>query len=143
MGRHELAFRWWRKAADLGDGDALLEVGYCYHHGIGTRQDLGAAAKAYDAAIHSQAITEYGQEEALYHCAILLLQSDGSRPSSAKASELLREATEDGDFPQAAALSSAIKSGERMQACNCRRGLTRSFGGSKYCQVHQGVHEAA
>jgi hypothetical protein len=137
MGRHQLAFRWWKKSAEVGDGDAFLEVGYCYHHGIGTRRDLRAAAKAYDAAIHSQAITEYGQEEAMYHRAVLLLHSGGSRPSRAKALELLQQASEDGDYPQAAALSASIKSGKSMQTCDCRRGLKRSLGGSKYCQVHR------
>jgi TPR repeat protein len=143
MGRHQLAFRWWKKAAELGNGDAFLEVGYCYHHGIGTRRDPRAAARAYDAAIHSQSITEYGQEEAMYHRAILLLNSGGSPLSRAKALELLREASADGDYPQAVALSSSIKSGKAMQTCDCRRGLKRSIGGSKYCQVHRDTRTKA
>jgi TPR repeat protein len=111
IGRQRLAFRWWKKAADLGDGDAWLEVGYCYHYGIGTRRDLGAAAKAYDAAVRSQATTVYGMQEAMYHRAVLLLQNDGSRWSRANASKLLRQASKDGDYPQAEALFSSIKSG--------------------------------
>jgi TPR repeat protein len=137
IGRPRLAFRWWKKAADLGDGDAWLEVGYCYHHGIGTRRDLGAAAKAYDTAIRGQAITDYGLEEAMYHRAVLLLQSDGSRWSRANASKLLRQASEDGDYSQARALFTSIKSGERVQPCCCRRGLKRSLGGSAYCRLHR------
>jgi TPR repeat protein len=137
MGRQRLAFRWWKIAADLGDGGAWLEVGYCCHHGIGTRRDLGAAANAYDAAIRSQVITDYGLEEAMYHRAVLLLQSDGSRWSRAKASKLLRQASGDGDYPEAGALFSSIKSGERVQPCCCRRGLKRSLGGSAYCRLHR------
>src|SRR4051812_22853116 len=38
LGRHRLAFGWWRKGAARGDGDALLEVGYCYQHGLGVRR---------------------------------------------------------------------------------------------------------
>ncbi len=137
MGCHQLAFRWWKKAADLGDGGATLEVGYCYHHGIGTRQDIRAAVKAYDAAIRSRTITQHDQEEAMYHRAILLLQGNHSRNSRAEALELLRKAREDGDYPQAAAVLLSLESGDEMKLCECRRSLMPSLGGTKYCQLHR------
>ncbi len=37
------AFRWFQKAADLGDGEAMTAVGYCYLNGEGVEQDEDAA----------------------------------------------------------------------------------------------------
>jgi len=137
MGRQRLAFLWWKKAAYLGGGDAWLEVGYCYHHGIGTRRNLKAAAEAYDSAIRSQAIVQYGLEEAMYHRAVLVLQSKSSRWARANASKLLRQASKDDDYPQATALLSTIGSMLPVQTCCCRRFLRRSLGGSAHCPLHR------
>jgi TPR repeat protein len=137
LGRRVLAFRWWKKAAALGDGDAWLEVGYCLHHGIGTRKNADAASAAYDSAIRSQYITKYGMEEAQYHRALLLIFKDGSKPALKLAQELLKEASKDGDYDQAEILLKSLPSRAGLEPCQCRRGLKRSLGGSKYCRLHR------
>jgi TPR repeat protein len=137
LGRRVFAFRWWKKAAELGDGDAWLEVGYCYHHGIGAQRNLQSAAIAYDAAILSSHITAYGREEAMYHRAILLIQTVISRKSRTLALRLLRQANADNDYRQAEKLIMLLKSGEVLHLCFCRRGLKPSLGGSACCLIHR------
>jgi len=65
--------------------------------------DSAAAELAYRAAIKSNYISDYGREEAMYLLAVLLTQS---RPRGwrREASTLLRRASADGDYPQAASL---------------------------------------
>ena len=41
-----LAARWYQRAAEHGDGDALTDWGYCLQHGVGIRKDEGAAEQA-------------------------------------------------------------------------------------------------
>src|SRR3954471_3481475 len=86
-----LAARWYRKASERADGDALTDWGYCLQHGIGVQKDEEGAERAYRAAIGSKWITEYCREEAMYHLAVLLLgrRSASSRRAAAK---LLRAA---------------------------------------------------
>ena len=38
-----LAARWYQRAAESGDGDALTDWGYCLQHGVGIRKDTTAA----------------------------------------------------------------------------------------------------
>src|ERR1017187_3741352 len=68
-----LAARWYRRASEHRDGDALTEWGYCLQHGVGIRRDDRAAERAYRAAIRSKWITDYCREEAMYHLTVLLL----------------------------------------------------------------------
>jgi hypothetical protein len=136
LGKTRLAFRWFKKAADLGDGDALLEVGYCHQHGAGVRKDLRSAEQAYRAAIESRDITPFGREEAMYHLAVLLLS--GHRHASRKeAKTLLRRANADDDYLQARELLGWLQSSEVGPICACRRGLRRRLARLK-CAVHRG-----
>jgi TPR repeat protein len=136
-GNRKRAFEWWRRAAGKWDGDAFLEVGYCYQYGIGVRRDQKAACLAYRAAIRSQWITEYAREEALYHLAIAYLDRGVGQRARRSAISLLREAAADGDYPQAAGLLSRLEDGEPLGVlCRCRRGLRRSLGGQAQCPVH-------
>ena len=41
-----LAARWYRKASEQCNGDALTEWGYCLQHGVGVRKDYKAAERA-------------------------------------------------------------------------------------------------
>lgn len=51
-----LAFRWWKRAAEMGDGDGAVDVGYCYQYGIGTRPSIGLACRMYERALASEAL---------------------------------------------------------------------------------------
>jgi TPR repeat protein len=129
-----LSARWYRKASEHGDGDAFTEWGYCLQHGIGIQKDEMAAERAYRSAIGSEWITDYSREEAMYHLAVLLL---GRRsPSSGRAaSQLLRDANVDGDYPQAEALSRKIELRDIKGVCICRRHLRPRLA-RRHCPLH-------
>ena len=129
-----LAARWYKRAAEHGDGDALTEWGYCLQHGVGTLKDEMAAERAYRAAIASKWITDYAREEAMYHLAVLLL-SRQSAHSRRAASELLRVASADGGYPQAEALLQVVKSADGQVLCVCRRHLRPRLA-RRHCPLH-------
>jgi TPR repeat protein len=129
-----LAARWYKRASEHADGDALTEWGYCLQHGVGVRKDGRAAGRAYRAAIRSEWITDYCREEAMYHLAVLLLGrlSASSRRAAAR---LLRVASADGDYPQAEGLLRIVKSADVREACVCRRHL-RARLARRHCPIH-------
>jgi TPR repeat protein len=88
-----LAAKWYRRASEHRDGDALTEWGYCLQHGVGIRRHDRAAERAYRAAIRRAA------------------------------ARLLRIASADGDYPQAEALLSIARSADIGDICVCRRHL--------------------
>lgn len=135
LGKDRLAARWFRRAAEHGDGDALTDWGYCLQHGGGIRKEERAAELAYRSAIASKRITDYAREEAMYHLAILLLKrrlASGQRV----AASLLRRANADGDYPQAQTLLGIMGSADIKNVCLCRRHLRPSLG-RKCCPLHR------
>jgi hypothetical protein len=134
LGNFRLTFRWFKKAADIGDGDALAEVGYCFQYGLGTQRDARMAGRAYRAAIASRHITQFAREEAMYHLAVLLLSS-GSSSARHAARVLLRRANLDRDYREAAVLVQSVRSGDVRRICACRRGLMRRLATMK-CPLH-------
>jgi hypothetical protein len=138
LGQFKLAARWYGSASEHGDGDALVDWGYCLQHGVGISRDTRAAEQAYRAAIDSEAITDYSREEAMYHLAVLLL-SNRSAPSRRAAAKLLHVASADGDYPQAEVLLQAMKSADVGAVCVCRRHLRPRLA-RRHCPVH-GSHK--
>jgi len=137
-----LAARWYRRASERRDGDALTEWGYCLQHGVGVRKDRTAAERAYRAAIESKWITDYCREEAMYHLAVLFL---GKRSASSHraAARLLRAASADGDYPEAEALLKLMKSANVHAVCVCRRHLRPRLA-QRHCPLHgphRGQHD--
>lgn len=135
--RPRLAFRWWLRAAALGEyGDDQLELGYCLQHGVGVRRDRAAARRAYELALRTPDTHPYDIEEARYHLATLLLET---RPKSRdRVVQLLRAANVDGDYPQASELLEQLSSTSiPATVCHCRRFLSRSLGGSAQCALHR------
>ena len=103
MGNYRRAVVWWRKAAAAGDGDAWVDLGYCLQYGIGVRPSASEARRAFERALRAESITEYGQEEARYHLALLHLDTKGTGGAKSAAA-LLADASHDGDYVEAAAL---------------------------------------
>jgi uncharacterized protein len=62
--KYRLMFQWFWRAADAGDGDALLELGKCYLNGVGVRKSDQDALRCLAFAISSDWITEASREEA-------------------------------------------------------------------------------
>lgn len=63
-GDYRAMFKWFRRAADNGDGSASLEMAKCHLDGLGTPRDPVAALQCLAAAIRSDYISEDEQEEA-------------------------------------------------------------------------------
>jgi TPR repeat protein len=134
IGKYRLAFAWWQKGAAQGDGDDLLDIAYCYHHGMGVRRNVGEALLAYEKTIASENTAAYSREEAMYHLAILLIMQ-GTRQSMKRACALLTMANKDGDYPQADMVSKQLQTNVLQNICVCRRGLRRELATIK-CKLH-------
>jgi TPR repeat protein len=134
--RHErefrLAFQWWKRAADLGDGDGAVDAGYCYQYGIGTRPSSRRARRMYERALASKLVSARGREEAMYYLALVHL--DGGRPRLAR--PLLVRASADGDFPEAEALLAEIRSRKTAVPCRCRLDIVKTLPGHAPCPRH-------
>lgn len=136
LGNTRQQFRWYKRAAELRDAEAMLEVGYCYQFGVGVRRDENKAEESYRSAIaETKYITQSSRGEAMYFLAVLLLQT---RPSAGRREilNLLRRANLDRDYPQAADLSGAVRRNEDRTVCVCRRDLMRRIA-TRSCSIHR------
>jgi TPR repeat protein len=61
--QHRLMFQWFLRAANAGDGDALVELAKCYLGGVGVRKSSRDALRCLASAIASDCITEASREE--------------------------------------------------------------------------------
>ena len=135
LGCRRLAFVWWVRGAAAGDGEDLLEVAYCFQHGLGVRRNTGSAESSYLSAIRADSICAYSREEAMYHLATLLL-GKGRVAGRRRAISLLKRAAADRDYSQADVLLSALRAGTSTSICCCRRGLARRLR-IVCCPVHR------
>ncbi len=128
-----LSARWYKKAAGAGDGNAMVDWGYCLQHGVGVKKDELAAESMYRSAITSRLITDYSREEARYNLAVLLLGKP--TPARREVRRLLRDASADGDYPEAEALLRSFNTFNPMTTCICRRYLRPRLA-KRHCPVH-------
>ena len=98
---HRRAFVWYRKAADAGDGDALVEVAVRYLRGRGVRRDPSEGVALLRRAIRSSRITESGRDDAKYQLGLCYLRGIGVKMSVARARHWLTDANRAGDHPAA------------------------------------------
>lgn len=127
-----LAHRWFLRATKMGDGDAAMDAGYDYLHGIGVRRDLPSARRMLRLAVRSNRITQYGREEALYHLAIA--EIDRGRPD--RAIPLLQQVNRDNDYSEAASLLAQIRAKADLNPCWCRRHVSKHLPGHAKCPKH-------
>jgi TPR repeat protein len=127
-----LAFQWWKRAADMHDGDAAVDVGYCYQYGIGTRKNAANAKRMFRRAIASRDVSQYGREEALYHLAVQFID-EGKRQL---AFPVLKRATADDDFPEAASVLNQLKTKSVYAPCRCKRSINKRLRGHTKCSLH-------
>jgi TPR repeat protein len=131
-GKAKLAFQWWKRSAEMNDGDAAVDVGYCYQYGIGTRRDTVRAKRMFRRAVASKDISQYGREEAMYHLALQLID-EGRNPL---AIPLLRSASADDDFPEARAVLRQMQAKLPLNPCRCRRLSNKKMRGHAKCSLH-------
>jgi TPR repeat protein len=127
------AFRWYRRAAALKDGDAMVDVAYCYQYGIGVRKNVLAAQRVYRSAMSSRDITAYGREEAMYGLAVSFVDTG----QNARAVPLLKAASADGDYTEAEAVLEQIRGKKAADACRRWRFLRKNLLGHATCGVHK------
>jgi TPR repeat protein len=141
LDNYRRAFFWWNKLANEGEGDAALDVGYCYQYGIGVRRNQLAAEAAYKKAIKSIqpcTISQWDREEAMYHYAVLLLDRGTDEPRyKQRAIALLNRANEDDDYPAASILLKQLKQNKALTICSCRRERWRNSKGQARCELHR------
>ena len=128
------AVAWWKKAMEAGVHEEAVEVGYCYQYGIGVRRNAGKAIACYRLAIRSRNIGEFWREAAMYHLAVLYL--DSRPPKRAQAVKLLERASIDQDYPEAMKLLAQLRKRQRLVPCRCRRDIVKSLPGTASCAVH-------
>lgn len=138
-GNQRLAFSWYEKAADAGDGDAHVALAYAYYYGLGTTKSLAHALRELDRAGRSNAITPFAEEEALYLRAVARLDR-GRRGDIVAATSLLRRAAADGDYPEADAVLTDIGRDRIPTPCRCRRHLAQAVKGQAQCRLHRSRH---
>jgi TPR repeat protein len=131
-GKATLAFQWWKRAADMRDGDAAVNVGYCYQYGIGTRKYAAIAKRMFRRAIASRDISQFGREEAMYHLAVQFID-EGKRQL---AFPLLKRATADNDFPEAASVLNQLATESDYLPCRCKRSINKELRGHTKCSLH-------
>lgn len=135
-GNQRLAFSWYEKAADAGDGDAHVALAYACYYGLGTTKSLARALRALDRADRSTDITPYSLEEALYLRAVMVLDR-GRSGDIVTVTALLRRAAAHGDYPEADAVLTDIGRGTLPTPCRCRRHLARTIKGQAQCPLHR------
>ena len=109
--KHALAFRWYQRAATMGDAGALLQVGLCQLFGLGTGRNLGIATTSLEAIERCDinSMSQRDREDAQYWLAIMrLLEGKRSLKSLEQARTLLEAANADDDHEQANALLNLI-----------------------------------
>lgn len=65
QGRRRTMFQWYKRAANIGDGSAHLNVAKCYLDGVGVRRSPQLALRHLAIAIDSEYISQEEQEEAV------------------------------------------------------------------------------
>ena len=86
------AFHWFNQAADMGIAEAQLQVGGCYHYGLGVSPNLSLAAKYY------QLSADHTNFAAMKSLGYLLMNGYGIEKNDEKAKYwLLRAANEGGN----------------------------------------------
>ena len=93
-GNHRRAFFWFVRASDMGDDDALFDVGWCYCTGHGVKRDYGKGIMHLNRAVTSDCITEYGRQKAMTLLGILYYNGMGLDASLSLAKQWLDRAVQ-------------------------------------------------
>lgn len=89
---HQLAVKWYRKAAEQGDIKGQCNLGFMYYNGYGIRQDYTKAAEWYRKA------AEQGDSDGQYNLGILYEYGQGVEQNAQTAISWYRKAIEQGHY---------------------------------------------
>ncbi len=102
---YEEAFKWFQKAANLGEPSAQFNVGMMYAAGTGVKQDLTEAAKWYRKS------AEQGKASAQLNLGMMYISGRGIRQNIEEGKKWLTKAAEQGDMTAKANLSWLVQQG--------------------------------
>ena len=111
MRKPSLAFRYFKRAVEMGSDDDLLDCALCYLTGYGVAQDFAHAAECLKRirALDSERVTRATHENSLYWSAVInLLGLTESKRSVTNARRMLEQANADDDHAQANELLNLI-----------------------------------
>ena len=100
--KYSEAVKWYRKAAEQGHALAQYNLGVCYVHGNGVREDVAEAFKWIKKS------AEQGFKEAQYCLGVCYANGDGVREDAAEAAKWYRRAAEQGDVRARKALEALM-----------------------------------
>jgi TPR repeat protein len=95
------AVKWFRKAAEASDGDALIQLGIHYYWGKGVRKDPRAAVHCFRTATKAKNISGVGRDDAFFFLGIAYHEGCGVRASMPSAMRFFKRANIDGDHAAA------------------------------------------
>ncbi len=103
------AFKWFRRAAGAGDGDALIQLGIHYYWGKGVRRNPRAAVRCFRAATKVKNISGVGRDDAFFFLGIAYLEGRGVQASIPNAKRFFKQANIDSDHAAADQLLSKLR----------------------------------
>ena len=104
------AIRWYKTAADNGDGHAAYHLGHIYQDGQIAEQDFSAALKWFEKA------ADLGNKYAWYSLGCLYCDGKGIRQNFSKAAEWFQKAVDSGNPQAAYELAKLYSSGNGVEA---------------------------
>ncbi len=108
-GNLRAAFQWFRRAADAGDGEALVQLGIHYYWGKGCSLNPRAAVHCFRAATNSKNISGSGKDDAFFFLGVSCQEGRGVPVSLPNARKFFKRANIDGDHPAAAKALSKLQ----------------------------------
>ena len=103
------AFKWFRRAAEAGDGDALIQLGIHYYWGKGARRNPRAAVRCFRAATRVKNISGMGRDDAFFFLGIAYHEGRGVRASIPNAKKCFKRANIDADHAAAGKMLSKMR----------------------------------
>lgn len=101
IGDLRAAVRWFRKSADAGDGDAMIQLGVHYYWGMGVRKNPTAAVRCFRIATKVTNICEASRDDAFFFLGFAYFKGEGVRASLTSARKMFERANIDNDNPAA------------------------------------------
>jgi hypothetical protein len=116
IGKLTMAAKWFRKVADAGDDDALVQLGIHYYWGKGVRKNPEAAIQCFRNAAKGKNISGYGKDDAFFCLGLGYFEGKGVKRSLQLARKLFERANLDNDNPAAGKMLRQLALGARTSS---------------------------
>jgi uncharacterized protein len=103
------AFKWFRRATEAGDGDAMIQLGIHYYWGKGVRTNPRVAVRCFRAATKVKNISGMGRDDAFFFLGIAYHEGRGVQASTPRAKKFFKQANIDSDHVAAEKMLSKLR----------------------------------